>query len=541
MAQRKRPRTGRGAGAPIVWPQGEAPARCGEALWDFDVPDIARGLPNPQVAEPSPTLELKRAQSIARLRQKYAEACRDVLGLAQPPADSVDRWILEQLAQPRSGPGASGDPLLPRPRIAETSQVLLRELLAEVPIRCPSRVFGPPALELLQRYHSNAESWLRRLPQAPSELVDEVKSLGEWIAGIAGHVTGARKPRSRSECPCRRKLDELTDDGGLSACFRPLVEPLAVEVIGSVSSDAEALVKELHVTAKALGPVESEPAVSLEAPTLDGGKAELHFQNDVISISGMHLAKLRKLYELCHPCDGDSTQQWECVFRRRLYTMLRRYITFIGLDPTEEGHKGGNMHAAAPEPVFAWLKSRLEVRCELFASPLNCYFPRFFSAFPDTDAAFGSLGSFFDVGALPDGSYEVGPPYTEEVLELTARRLLQLLQGAGVDNALSFALFVPDWEGAAALNLLGSPAFAPFRRGIADGAPPFLLAPGREHGYVSGVQFFADVGTDSARRYYVVPHGTRVYVLQTAAGAQQWPFTTAEAGQLLQQMRPVPS
>jgi len=534
MAQRKRPRTVRGLEAPIIWPEGETPARHGEALWDF-TNLAAGGLQNPQVAEPSPALELKRARSIAKLRQIYAKACRDILGLPQPPADSVDRWILEQLAQPRSSPGASGDPLLPRPRIAETSQVLLRELLAEIPARCPSRVFGPPAWELLQRYHRNAENWLGRLPQVPTELAEEVDALGKWMAGNLNG--GARNSRGRDECPYRRKLDELTEDRGLSACFRPLVEPLALEVIRLVSSDAEALIKELH----AVGSSDSEPAVSLEEPTQDGGKAELRFGNDAISISGMHLAKLRKLYELHHPCDGESIQQRECVFRRRLYAMVRRYITFIGLDPAEEGQKGGNMHAAAPEPVFAWLKSRLEVRCELFASPLNCYFPRFFSAFPDTDAAFGSLGSFFDVGALPDGSYEVGPPYTEEVLELTARRLLKLLQGAGLDNALSFALFTPDWEGAAALNLLASPAFAPFRRGIADDAPPFLLAPGREHGYVSGVQFFADVGTDSSRRYYVVPHGTRVYVLQTEAGAQRWPFTTAEAGQLLNQMRPVPS
>mmetsp|Transcript_96541 Transcript_96541/g.191347 ORF Transcript_96541/g.191347 Transcript_96541/m.191347 type:complete len:537 (+) Transcript_96541:78-1688(+) len=536
MPQRKRPRTG--VEIPIVWPEGEAPARRGEALWDFNMPSVG-GLQNPQVAEPSPMLELKRAQSVAKLRQKYAEACRDVLGLAQPPADSVDRWILEQLAQPRRNPGTSGDPLLPRPRIAETSQVLLRELLAEVPTRCPSRVFGPPALELLQRYHRNAENWLGRLPHAPTELSDEVEVLGKWIArNVNG---GAQKSRSRGECPYRQKLDELTEDGGLSACFRPLVEPLALKVVQTMSSNAEALVIELHTGAKALGPVDSEPAVSLEEPTQDGRKVELRFENDTICISGMHLAKLRKLYELHHPHDEKSIQQWECVFRRRLYVMLRRYITFIGLDPAEEGHKGGNMHAAAPEPVFAWLKARLEVRCELFASPLNCYFPRFFSAFPDTDAAFGSLGSFFDARALPDGSYEVGPPYTEEVLELTARRLLELLLGAGVDNALSFTLFVPDWEGAAALNLLASPAFAAFRRGIAEDAPPFLLAPGREHGYVSGVQFFADVGADSSRRYYVVPHGTRVYVLQTAAGAQRWPFTTTEARQLLQQMRPIPS
>jgi phosphorylated CTD-interacting factor 1 len=35
------------------------------------------------------------------------------------------------------------------------------------------------------------------------------------------------------------------------------------------------------------------------------------------------------------------------------------------------------------------------VEAEGFASPLNCRWLRYCSAFPDTDAPFGSLGSFF--------------------------------------------------------------------------------------------------------------------------------------------------
>ncbi|CAJ1337843.1 unnamed protein product, partial [Effrenium voratum] len=61
-----------------------------------------------------------------------------VLSLEKVPADSIDRWLLEQLAQP----GGGADPLLPRPRIADRTSlklpqsallVLLRELLAEAP------------------------------------------------------------------------------------------------------------------------------------------------------------------------------------------------------------------------------------------------------------------------------------------------------------------------------------------------------------------------------------------------------------------------
>ncbi|CAE6941064.1 pcif1, partial [Symbiodinium sp. CCMP2592] len=162
------------------------------------------------------------------------------------------------------------------------------------------------------------------------------------------------------------------------------------------------------------------------------------------------------------------------------------------------------------------------VSCELFASPLNCYFAQFYSAFPDVDSAFGSRGSFFEAATLPEGSYEVGPPYTEEVMDLMAKKLLALLRGSG-ERPLSFVVFVPDWgDACTALGLMSGEEFKPFRH-FAHGS--YILARGREHEYISGVQFFHDSGADASRRYYDVPHGTRVYVLQNSAGATRWPFT----------------
>mmetsp|Transcript_17545 Transcript_17545/g.53144 ORF Transcript_17545/g.53144 Transcript_17545/m.53144 type:complete len:447 (-) Transcript_17545:22-1362(-) len=439
---------------------------------------------------------------------------------------------LASSGSPQPAAAGCGDPLLARPRIAETSRVLLRELLAEVPLRCPTRAFGAPALEALKRYHASALRWLERLGAA-EELRAEVRALGAWLDEHGAAKAGGRRPRPE-HCCFRQKLQELSAEGGLSSRLQRGAEPMALRVIGAVSAEAEAVVAALG---QGPGASAGQGEVALE-PGGPGCQAVLRYEGDAIRLSAMHLSKLRGLYELQRPPPepgGAAAAAWEEAFGRRLYVMLRRYVTFIGLDPSEEGLRGGNMHAAAPEPVFAWLKRELGVRCELFASPLNCYFPRFFSAFPDTDAAFGSLGSFFQAGSLPEGSYEVGPPYTEEVLELTARRLLALLQAAG-GLALSFVLFVPDWEGCGGLEILGGQDFAAFRRPA--GGPAFALARGREHHYVSGVQFFADVGSDAQRRYYVVPHGTRVYVLQSAAGAERWPFGDAQLRALLERMRP---
>ena len=51
--------------------------------------------------------------------------------------------------------------------------------------------------------------------------------------------------------------------------------------------------------------------------------------------------------------------------------------------------------------MFECLEELWGVKCEGFASPLNCRLGagHFCSAFPDTDAAFGSLGSFFNLSA----------------------------------------------------------------------------------------------------------------------------------------------
>ena len=77
----------------------------------------------------------------------------------------------------------------------------------------------------------------------------------------------------------------------------------------------------------------------------------------------------------------------------------------------------GNMHSAAPRQAMTKMHEHLGVSMEMFASPFNCHFDQYCSAFVDTDSFFGSLGSFFDY-PLPPGSYELNPPFTEEVFLL---------------------------------------------------------------------------------------------------------------------------
>lgn len=519
--------------AAIDWSH-EVPKRRGAPLWHFVAPSQETVGLSSQC--PSPATELRRARLVARLRERYAVACSEVLGLEKPPADSLDRWLLEQLSQPHSDKNSSAvDPFFLQPTVALESQVLTRELLAEVPLRCPTRMFGNRALIVLKEYHHKALQWLNRCEdtEAVRQLRKEVEALGSWLDGEGR--TFARRRGPADECPLRQRLRQLPETLGKS--FQELARPLADKVAAILSDETLTVVKEMG----SLGNDQAEKqenVVHLEQTELG---MTVRYADDALQLSRLHHAKLRALFEVHNPHPTGSCPEekefWENTFRRALYVMLRRYVTFIGLDPSVEGQIGGNMHAAAPETAFDWLREELGVQAEGFASPLNCYFATFCSAFPDTDSVFGSVGSFFDFWP-PEGSFEVGPPYTEEVMESMAKHLLKLLETTRASGApMSFVVFVPDWSDppCSALEILDGQSFSSFRR--TRGGPCILLE-GRRHHYISGVQFFADKGHNADQRYYVVPHGQRAYVLQNDSGAKKWPFTPQREAELLERLAP---
>lgn len=73
---------------------------------------------------------------------------------------------------------------------------------------------------------------------------------------------------------------------------------------------------------------------------------------------------------------------------------------------------------------------------------LNSYCSRF----PDTDAPFGSKGSFFDY-EVGEGVYESNPPFVEECMIRNIRHILDLLEKAeNSGKELTFFIIVPKWD-----------------------------------------------------------------------------------------------
>ena len=86
------------------------------------------------------------------------------------------------------------------------------------------------------------------------------------------------------------------------------------------------------------------------------------------------------------------------------------------------------LHAALPRKVFDLLHRNFHVTFECFASPFNCYFKQYCSAFSDTDCYFGSRGSFFELNPK-SGSFQANPPFSEEVMQAMANHMILLLDG----------------------------------------------------------------------------------------------------------------
>ena len=185
----------------------------------------------------------------------------------------------------------------------------------------------------------------------------------------------------------------------------------------------------------------------------------------LLKVNRSHRKKLLELFEA-----GDAAKD---AFDRCVFLMLARYQAF----------SGHGFQAAANQETFKVLTEHLDVGCECFASPLNCNYGelsypisdfesgslksrcvvgQYFSAFPDVDAPFGSLGSFFDVptDAGVEGSYQANPPFIREVMTRMAERMEEMLRHAeGREKALSFAVFVPGWTDEPAWKLLEASAF----------------------------------------------------------------------------------
>jgi hypothetical protein len=117
--------------------------------------------------------------------------------------------------------------------------------------------------------------------------------------------------------------------------------------------------------------------------------------------------------------------------------LILRYRCIGGFD--------SNQHASVAR---VW-GTRFPNALECFASPLNHVFGNYFSVFEE-DSLFGSNGNFLAFidskrGVLPDGVYEMNPPFEETILDRASDIVCETFDAEHRDCMVKLVMFVPNW------------------------------------------------------------------------------------------------
>ena len=225
-------------------------------------------------------------------------------------------------------------------------------------------------------------------------------------------------------------------------------------------------------------------------------KVELSCGKVKVEVNARHYAALRKRFQRATKSSSDEE------FQRAAFCLLARYACLQGTH-----YKAGNMQAAIPPRVLDVLRDKFEVRCEMFASPLNAYLDDYCSASKATDAPFGSRGSAFAYEP-EEGSFECNPPFDEQFISRLASHLERLLSRSR-KKPLSFCVIVPTWPDSQAWGRLSKSVYCTSNTTLAA----------KEHAFVSGAQH--------SRIDQLTPSSadTSVIFLQNQAGERKWPVT----------------
>ncbi|XP_048464059.1 mRNA (2'-O-methyladenosine-N(6)-)-methyltransferase isoform X4 [Rhincodon typus] len=367
--------------------------------WDLDVPTnaVLKERPPIEMLPPHPDVEILRAQLTVKLRQHYQELCQQREGI-EPPRDSFNRWLLERKAIDKGK-----DPLLPSDCDPIVSPSMFREVMNDIPIRLSRIKYREEARRLLFKYAESAKRMIESRNATP-----DVRKTVKW--NVEDTFNWLRKEPSATKEDYMERLEHLRKQCGphVAAVAKDSVEAIcgkiyniSGEYVKRVREKHLQLLKECNISEKVERPEVMDRLVycyplRLAFPAIPLPRTDLHFENElacirykgeVRKISRNYLSKLEQLYK--YSCIDDVRFD---KFLTRVWCLLRRYQSMFGVGT----HEGTGFQGALPVPVFEALNKQFGVTFECFASPLNCYFRQYCSAFPDTDGYFGSRGNYWE-------------------------------------------------------------------------------------------------------------------------------------------------
>ncbi|XP_068598718.1 mRNA (2'-O-methyladenosine-N(6)-)-methyltransferase [Brachionichthys hirsutus] len=504
-----------------------APYKPAVIYWDLDVQTnaVIREHPPTNHLPPHPEIELQRAQLVTKLRQHYHELCHQREGI-DPPRESFNRWLLERKVIDKGH-----DSLLPSDCEPVISPSMFREIMNDIPIRLSRIKYKEEARKLLFKYAEAAKKMIDSRNASP-----ESRKVVKWNSEDT--MSWLRRDHSASKEDYMDRLEHLRQQCGphVAAVAKDSVEGICSKIY-QLSGEYSRRLRHTHLSLlqdPPTGTPEACPSphqsrlvycypVRLTLPSPPLPRVELHFENDIaclrfkgemVKVNRGHFSKLELLYR--YSCIDDPRFE---KFLSRVWCLLKRYQVMFGSGANE----GTGLQGALPVSVFESLHRQFGVSFECFASPLNCYFKQFSSAFPDIDGFFGSRGPFLSFSPV-SGSFEAHPPFCEELMDAMVTHCEELLEKSS--EPLSFIVFVPEWRDPVtpALTRMEGSRFLRHQ----------LSIPAYEHEYRSGSQHICK----RDEMYHRAVHGTAVLFLQNDAGFMKWAPTPERLADLMGAYRP---
>lgn len=374
--------------------------------WDLEVPTNAIIVERPPtlMAHPHPEIEAMRAAIVCKLMRTYDDLCQRRENIRSPP-ESFHRWLME-----RKVVDTGADPLLPSQCRPEVSPSMYREIMQDIPLRIVKPKFTGDARKQLSKYAEAAKHIIESRP-APAESKKVVKWNAEETFQWLRRTVGA----SYEDFQDRLGHLKRQCEPHLVATVRGTVEALCTKIY-NMSAENARKIRERHAQVLKDNGI-YEPSLPPAPPVLrkvfcypvqftvqsprmpvveyvpERDHMVLKYthatmqQPDTQYINLTHLHKMEHLYR--YNCHDDKKFD---LFIPRLWCMLRRYQSFLGNVTATAVQESEGTQAALPVSVFECLHRQFGVTFECFASPMNCYFRQFCSAFGDTDTYFGSRG-----------------------------------------------------------------------------------------------------------------------------------------------------
>ena len=228
-------------------------------------------------------------------------------------------------------------------------------------------------------------------------------------------------------------------------------------------------------------------------------------------VSKAHFEKMQLLFDR-HNSQSRSIAEHQDSFYSALFALLTRYDLL----------EGAGLQSSLNGNVFDVLLKHFSCNTECFASPFNSRYERFCSAFPDTDCAFGSLGSFFnfDFEQLTNGGcFQANPPFASDFILQMCKRMEELLSKKSLPP-LMFIVFVPAWQDSQGWQALSKASALSHHLLLSQKDDPHYYCEGTQHRRFKG-------------RYRIATFDTSVFFMQNAAAKDKWPITQ----EMLQELR----